>query len=99
MCCSCTLGFAGVFFGSDFITVTKSDDYTWAVLKPDIFAGIMDHFTSGDPLFSDEKTLAASDTAIHPEDTEVTGLLLPGHGGCHTCQCCMSSDMCMRSAL
>eukprot|EP00877_Chromochloris_zofingiensis_P012698 jgi/Chrzof1/7682/Cz02g32230.t1 len=68
-------GVTGVFFGSDFITVTKSDDYTWAVLKPDIFAGIMDHFTSGDPLFSDEKTLAASDTAIHPEDTEVIAMI------------------------
>ena len=36
-----------VFFGADFVTVTKSDDYEWQVLKPDIFAAIMDHFTSG----------------------------------------------------
>lgn len=40
-------GVTSVFFGSDFVTVTKSDDYTWNVVKPDIFAGIMDHFTSG----------------------------------------------------
>ena len=42
-------GVTNVFFGSDFVTVTKSDDYTWNVVKPDIFAGIMDHFTSGKP--------------------------------------------------
>ena len=46
-------GVTNVFFGSDFVTVTKSDDYTWNVVKPDIFAGIMDHFTSGQPRISD----------------------------------------------
>lgn len=40
-------GVVGIFFGSDFITVTKSDDYAWSVLKPEIFAAIMEHFTSG----------------------------------------------------
>ena len=40
-------GVNNVFFGSDFVTVTKSEDYTWNVIKPDVFASIMDHFTSG----------------------------------------------------
>lgn len=40
-------GVTNVFFGSDFVTVTKSEDYTWNVIKPDVFASIMDHFTSG----------------------------------------------------
>lgn len=44
-------GVTGVFFGSDFVTVTKSDEYVWSVLKPEIFAAIMEHFTSGAPLF------------------------------------------------
>ena len=43
-------GVTNVFFGSDFVTITKSDDYTWNVVKPDVFAGIMDHFTSGNLL-------------------------------------------------
>jgi hypothetical protein len=60
-----------VFFGSDFVTVTKSDDYNWPVLKPDIFAAIMDHFSSGEPLFTDKEALEASDTAIHEDDDEV----------------------------
>ena len=42
-----TDGVKQVFFGSDFVTVTKSDDISWAVLKPDIFAAIMDFFSSG----------------------------------------------------
>ena len=40
-------GVSGVFFGSDFVTVTKSEEYVWSVLKPEIFAAIMEHFTSG----------------------------------------------------
>lgn len=69
-------GVAGVFFGSDFVTVTKTEDAQWPVLKPLVFAAIMDHFGSGEPLFSDAEALAASDTAIHPDDDEV-----PGGGG------------------
>lgn len=66
-------GVAGVFFGSDFVTVTKTEDAQWPVLKPLVFAAIMDHFGSGEPLFSDAEALAASDTAIHPDDDEVPG--------------------------
>jgi Fe-S cluster biogenesis protein NfuA len=36
-----------IFFGHDFITVTKSADYNWDILKPEILVTIMDHFTSG----------------------------------------------------
>ena len=50
-------GVTSVFYGSDFVTVTKSDDYTWNVVKPDIFAGIMDHFTSGNHSYSTQLIL------------------------------------------
>lgn len=40
-------GVSGVFFGSDFVTVTKRESFTWPMLKPDIFAAIMDHLSSG----------------------------------------------------
>lgn len=43
-----TDGVKQVFFGSDFVTVTKADDYNWAVLKPDILAAIADHISSGE---------------------------------------------------
>lgn len=37
----------GIFFASDFITITKSDDITWDLLKPEILSVIMDHFVAG----------------------------------------------------
>jgi hypothetical protein len=66
---TCTLycfftGINRVFFGPDFITITKSDDATWEFLKPEIFAAIMDFYSSGEPLFLDSQTAAAKDTAI-----------------------------------
>lgn len=42
-----TDGVKQVFFGSDFVTVTKDDDHRWTVLKPDILAAIADHIASG----------------------------------------------------
>ena len=42
-------GVAGVFFGSDFVSVTK-DAGEWPQLKPAILGAIMEHFTSGAPL-------------------------------------------------
>jgi len=47
-----------VFFGSDFISVTKSDASDWRHLKPAILGAIMEHFTRGLPLLegaSEEK--------------------------------------------
>jgi Fe-S cluster biogenesis protein NfuA len=67
-------GVASVFFGSDFVTVTKSEEYPWSVLKPDVFAGIMDHYTSGDPLFTDPSS-RASDTAISEDDSEIVAMI------------------------
>lgn len=57
-------GITRVFYGSDFVTVTKSDDASWDFLKPEIFAAIMDFYSSGQSLFLDSKTAAAMDTAI-----------------------------------
>ncbi|NBB82973.1 MAG: NifU family protein [Alphaproteobacteria bacterium] len=43
-------GVTGVFFGSDFITITKGEDRDWYLLKPSILGVIMEHFTSGRPV-------------------------------------------------
>lgn len=40
---------SGVFFGADFITVTKADG-EWQHLKPALLGAIMEHFTSGTPI-------------------------------------------------
>lgn len=55
-------GVKAIFFGPDFITVTKLDeDVEWKLLKPEIFATIMDFFASGLPIM-DETSQPATDT-------------------------------------
>jgi Fe-S cluster biogenesis protein NfuA len=44
-------GVSGVFFGSDFVAVTK-DSGEWQQLKPMILGAIMEHFMSGAPLLA-----------------------------------------------
>ena len=46
-------GIEGVFLGSDFITVTKSDSKEWHVLKPSVLGAIMEHFTAGLPILAE----------------------------------------------
>lgn len=41
-------GVSGVFFGSDFITITKSENLDWQIMKPLVLSSIMDHFNSDD---------------------------------------------------
>ena len=53
-------GVSGVFFGSDFITVTKSDG-EWQQLKPAILGAIMEHFMSGAPLLRDQDDSVTAD--------------------------------------
>ena len=45
-------GVKGVFFGPDFITITKidTDSFEWTTMKPEIYATIMDFFASGLPI-------------------------------------------------
>ena len=45
-------GVTGVFFGYDFITVTK-DNSDWQHLKPAILGAIMEHFMSGQPVMAE----------------------------------------------
>jgi Fe-S cluster biogenesis protein NfuA len=46
-------GVTRVFFGPDFLTVGKDQAHDWSHLKAPILAVIMDHFTSGAPLFAE----------------------------------------------
>jgi Fe-S cluster biogenesis protein NfuA len=46
-------GVSGVFFGSDFISVTKASG-EWQQLKPAILGAIMEHFMSDTPLLRGE---------------------------------------------
>ncbi len=43
-------GVTGVFFGTDFVTVTKHADVEWDHMKPALLGAIMEHFQSGQPV-------------------------------------------------
>jgi Fe-S cluster biogenesis protein NfuA len=63
---------AGVYFGADFITVTK-DSGEWDALKPLILGVIMEHFTSGAPLLVEGAVadpFDEPDEFFAPEDAE-----------------------------
>ena len=45
-------GVAGVFLGSDFVTVTKAAGTDWAHAKPAILGAIMEHYQSGKPVMT-----------------------------------------------
>lgn len=63
-----------VFFGSDFITVTKAEDEDWNMIKAHILTNIMDHYISNRPIMVGEKkagkNLNKSDTSTE-EDSEI----------------------------
>ena len=56
-------GVTGVFFGTDFVTVTKAEAQAWEHIKPAILGAIMEHFQSGAAVIEGEQ--AASGHAVH----------------------------------
>jgi Fe-S cluster biogenesis protein NfuA len=58
-----------VFFGADFITVTKREG-DWRHLKPAILGAIMEHFTLGLPLFESEAA-AEAEPVYEGEEAEI----------------------------
>jgi Fe-S cluster biogenesis protein NfuA len=60
-------GVAGVFLGSDFVTVTKAEGKSWPVLKPAILGIIMEHFSGNRPVML-EGAAAPAPQAAEDED-------------------------------
>jgi len=56
---------AGVFFGRDFISVTAAPSVEWKDLKPQVLSVLLDHFSSGAPLF---RAASAGGISVPPED-------------------------------
>ena len=69
-----TNGIKSLFFGKDFVTVTKNADEVWHVLKPLIFSKILDFYAEGLPILMDQSDLV-SDTTILPGDSEVVATI------------------------
>lgn len=72
-------GVTAVFLGHDFISVSKSDDREWYILKPSVLGVIMQHFTAGKPVLAGDAARSAgaasseSDPQYDPEDEAVVG--------------------------
>ncbi|KAI9034262.1 hypothetical protein DFJ74DRAFT_648724 [Hyaloraphidium curvatum] len=68
-------GVKTLMLGPDFITITKDEDDPWQLMKPDIFAAIMDHYASGQPVYDPALASNAADTAPSDEDDEVVAMI------------------------
>src|SRR5476649_2050773 len=66
----------GVFFGSDFISVTKTDG-DWQQIKPAILGAIMEHLISGAPLLAGEANTdeAAADEFFDAKDADTVATI------------------------
>ncbi len=85
-------GVRGVFFGRDFITVTKDPKTDWQPIKPLLLAAILRHYSSGDPVIAVPSEGGREEAETRPEDesvvTEIRDLIdtrvrpaVAGHGG------------------
>jgi Fe-S cluster biogenesis protein NfuA len=57
-----------VFFGSDFITITKNEKSHWEAMRPILLSVILDHFTAGKPVIVSGATAISTTNA---EDSEL----------------------------
>jgi Fe-S cluster biogenesis protein NfuA len=68
-------GVGGVFFGNDFIAVTKSDG-EWHQLKPALLGAIMEHFMSGAPIVeAGGAAPEGADEFFDPKDAETVEMI------------------------
>ncbi|RDB29214.1 NifU-like protein 4, mitochondrial [Hypsizygus marmoreus] len=71
-------GITGVFYGPDFVTVSKDPEVAWAVIKPEIYSILMEFFSSGQPLFrsdEDRENAGPQDTRILDTDSETVAMI------------------------
>ena len=78
-------GVSSIFYGQDFITVTKAGDSNWAHIKPEIFSLITEAVTSGEQIVNtvernaantDGEDMGGEDSlAEHEDDSEVVAMI------------------------
>jgi Fe-S cluster biogenesis protein NfuA len=64
-------GVNGVFFGNDFVTVTKSEEIEWDHIKPAILGAIMEHYQSGQPIVDAGGEQSSGHAAHSGENSEI----------------------------
>ena len=69
-------GVARVFFGEDFVTVSRhAGDLEWRQLKAPILAAMMDHFTSGAPLYAADAEATGGHDGEHVYEGETAQIV------------------------
>ncbi|CAK0768334.1 NFU1 iron-sulfur cluster scaffold homolog, mitochondrial [uncultured Gammaproteobacteria bacterium] len=69
-------GVTGVFLGLDFISITKSGERDWYLLKPPVLGAIMDHFTSGRPILNAGTEDGAAEGAAVGDNAEIINQII-----------------------
>lgn len=72
-----------MFYGKDYITVTKDSSTPWAHVKPEVFSLITEAVTGGQPIVNtienktgeDGQGSAEAQPTYNPEDEEVVGMI------------------------
>ena len=64
-------GVTAVFFGPDFITVTKEEAVEWNHLKPPILGAVMEHFQSGQPVIAESEPGSGGHAEHDGPDSEI----------------------------
>ena len=66
-------GVTGVFFGADFVTVTKAEAVEWDHIKPALLGAIMEHFQSGQPVMGAGAQAASGHAEHDGPDSAIVG--------------------------
>ena len=69
-------GVAGVFFGSDFVTITQEENSDWQILKPMILGAIMDHYNSGEQTIIDSEEDSEKDSTTLNESSNENSAII-----------------------
>jgi Fe-S cluster biogenesis protein NfuA len=68
-------GITNVFFGADFLAISKSDEAEWALLKPSVLTCITDHFIQNSPLFQGDVWTSSSQENDDPIVMQIKDIL------------------------
>ena len=70
-------GVTSVFFGADYIVVSKQNGLEWQIVKPALLTAIMEHFIAERPLMADGAAIGAdaAEAEIAKEDSETVAII------------------------
>ena len=68
-------GIRSILLGPSFLTVTKSNDITWPQINPQIYAAIMDFFTTGQNVLRGSVDIEGAAVTSNTEDSEIVKMI------------------------